>query len=210
MHIIHGTWVPNDTDAFVQEGAFYLWVETDAPAGTPRSKTQRRIEAIHPRHLAQSALATFLIEKLGVRESMPGTLANTLRPHYMLLPTANTMPLPSFELLRYVEEDEPAALNLAVAGLVLSRARYYRRAERHSFYCPPWGRGFPVGGGSAVLAPLSQAHQGNHCQRSVHSCLEVSHDRRAPAGVKRQGQARRPTFEIHSGWELLSETYETI
>ncbi len=56
MHIIHGTWIPEDTNEFIQGGAFYLWVETDAVAGRPR----RRSNNIHPRHLGQTALVTFL------------------------------------------------------------------------------------------------------------------------------------------------------
>ena len=103
MHIIHGTWIPDDTHEFIQKGAFYLWVETDTPAGTSRS----RASSVHPRHLAQTALATFLMEKLGLREPVPGALARTLHTKYFLLPTVADKPAPSFELLRYVEEEEP-------------------------------------------------------------------------------------------------------
>ena len=44
MHIIHGTWIPEDTNEFIQRGAFYLWVETDTPPGTKRSRTG----TVHP------------------------------------------------------------------------------------------------------------------------------------------------------------------
>ena len=33
MQIVHGTWIPDDTDDYVQGGAFYVWVETDTPLG---------------------------------------------------------------------------------------------------------------------------------------------------------------------------------
>src|SRR5947209_19717347 len=100
MHVIHGSWIPDDTHEFSQRGAFYVWVETDTPAGTSR----RRADTIHPRHLMDTALAQFLMEKLGLRESAPGALARTLCPKYFLLPSAAGVPLPSFELLRYMEE----------------------------------------------------------------------------------------------------------
>ena len=83
MHIIHGTWIPEDTNEFIQRGAFYLWVETDAIAG----RSRRNSNNIHPRHLAQTALVTFLTEKLGLREPMPGELSRTLCTKYFLLPT---------------------------------------------------------------------------------------------------------------------------
>ncbi|HEX9135250.1 MAG TPA: hypothetical protein VF844_23420, partial [Ktedonobacteraceae bacterium] len=109
MHVIHGTWIPEDTNEFTQRGAFYLWVETDTPSGRSRSNANN----VHPRHLANTALATFLIEKLGLQEPVPGALARTLCIKYFLLPTAAGKPSPSFELLRYVDEDEPLEFDLA-------------------------------------------------------------------------------------------------
>ena len=38
MHVIHGTWIPDDTQEFTRRGAFYLWVETDTLTGKPRSR----------------------------------------------------------------------------------------------------------------------------------------------------------------------------
>ena len=69
MHILHGTWIPDDVQAFVQRGAFYLWVEKDEPS----SARHRRGDPVHPRHLAHTALAAFLMEKQGLREIYPGT-----------------------------------------------------------------------------------------------------------------------------------------
>ncbi len=63
MHIIHGTWLPDDSNEFIQSGAFYLWVETDTPLDT----SHHRADHVHPRHLMHSALSTFLMEKLGLR-----------------------------------------------------------------------------------------------------------------------------------------------
>src|SRR3982074_847437 len=99
MHIVHGTWIPDDSQEFIQDGAFYLWVETDEPAGT----TRQVADNVHPRHLIGTALSTFLMEKLGLRELMPTMQFRK----YFLLPTVAGKPSPSFELLRYVEEEEP-------------------------------------------------------------------------------------------------------
>src|SRR5262245_45941121 len=107
MQVIHGAWIPEEAGGFIQRGAFYLWVETDTPA--PRS--QRRSDSAdgrerrHPRQLTQTALAAFLQEKLGLRETAPGALARTLCTKYLLLPSAAGAPLPSYDLLRYVDED---------------------------------------------------------------------------------------------------------
>jgi len=100
MQIVHGSWIPDDGGEFVRRGAFYLWVETDAPA-LPRHDPG----APHPRQLGDTALAAFLTEKLGLVETLPGTLQRVLTNKYFLLPSADGKPLPSYELLHYIEED---------------------------------------------------------------------------------------------------------
>ncbi|HEY6408560.1 MAG TPA: hypothetical protein VIY29_13930, partial [Ktedonobacteraceae bacterium] len=109
MHVIHGTWIPDDAHEFIQGGAFYLWVETDTPPG----KSRRRSDDIHPRQLTQTALATFLAEKLGLREFVSGALERTLCMKYFMLPTSGGKPSPCFELLRYVDEEEPLEFDLS-------------------------------------------------------------------------------------------------
>src|ERR1700693_5230154 len=101
MHMIDGTWIPDDTNEFIRGGAFYLWVETDSIVG----KSRRNSNSMHPRHLAQTAFVTFLSEKLGLRESMSGELSHALCTKYFLLPTVADKPSPSFELLRYMDEE---------------------------------------------------------------------------------------------------------
>src|SRR5207248_8005269 len=108
MHVIHGTWIPDDTNEFIQRGAFYLWVETDTPAGRSRSSAG----SVHPRHLEHRALSTFLMEKLGLQELVIGALGHSLCMKYFLLPTVAGKPSPSFELLRYVDEEEPIEFDL--------------------------------------------------------------------------------------------------
>src|SRR5690349_5241378 len=108
MHIIHGTWIPNEEHEFIQKGAFYLWVEADTRQGTSR----RDGKAVHPRHLVGTALAAFLMDKLGLREAVSGALAHTLQMQYFLFPTAAGKPLPSFELQHYVDEDVPVEFDL--------------------------------------------------------------------------------------------------
>ena len=90
MHVIHGTWIPEDTHEFIQNGAFYLWVETDTPADMSRHYA----DDVHPRHLMHTALSTFLMEKLGLQEPVSGALARTLVTKYFLLPTATGKPAP--------------------------------------------------------------------------------------------------------------------
>ena len=77
MDLIHGTWIPDETEDFVQAGGFYLWVECDAATG---QSARRGAGSIHPRGLAGPALATFLGEKLGIQDEYGGKLSRDIRP----------------------------------------------------------------------------------------------------------------------------------
>ena len=43
MKVLHGTWIPENTDQYKQTGAFYLWVETIGANRGKRAKNE------HPR-----------------------------------------------------------------------------------------------------------------------------------------------------------------
>jgi hypothetical protein len=108
VHIVHGTWIPEAAGEYVQAGGFYVWIETDAPTRPARASSAR----IHPRHLTNEALETFLAERLGLlRSAAPVGLALSTR--WFLLPSAADAPLPASELLPYVEAPLPAEFELA-------------------------------------------------------------------------------------------------
>jgi hypothetical protein len=48
MHVIHGTWIPEDAHEFIQPGAFYLWVETDTPTGASRGSKSSKAKGKGP------------------------------------------------------------------------------------------------------------------------------------------------------------------
>lgn len=99
MKILHGTWIPQTENGFIQTGAFYLWVET-----TESKKQRSRSKSIHPRQLARSELAAFLADELGIKTAS-SQLGEAISPKYFLLPSAAEQPLPSLELSRYLEAE---------------------------------------------------------------------------------------------------------
>jgi hypothetical protein len=102
MKVIHGTWIPNAAANFIQTGSFYLWVETYEP-----KKRRHKNQLIHPGHLAQDELIAFLTQELGIKEPA-ATLRDRISSKYFALPTANHQPIPSPELIKYLEIDLPA------------------------------------------------------------------------------------------------------
>src|SRR3989454_4150317 len=204
MHVIHGTWIPDDTNEFIESGSFYLWVETDTPAGTSR----RSADGVHPRHLAHTALATFLMEKLGLQEPVSGALARTLYIKYFLLPTAAGKPSPSFELLRYVDEEEPLEFDLAPWQVYCYQVPDIITALNDiHFIALNAAEDFQLG------ADLLFWHQYSQALKSI-----IAKDQYIPALKYRAISSTPPkgkraknisSFELHPAWELLSDTYET-
>ena len=96
MKVIHGTWIPDASTEFIQTGSFYLWVETPI-------ETKAKTNNIHPGHLSKDELVNFLIQDVGIKETLT-TLSQRISPKYFALPTAENTPLPSPEMTRYLEE----------------------------------------------------------------------------------------------------------
>ena len=59
MNVIHGTWIPENTQDFIQSGAFYLWVESD----DVRNNTKI---PLHPQHLPEKPCLEFLKNELAI------------------------------------------------------------------------------------------------------------------------------------------------
>jgi SNF2 family DNA or RNA helicase len=203
MHIVHGTWIPEDTIEFIQNGAFYLWVETDTPAGRARSNTDR----VHPRHLKQTALAAFLMEKLGISAYDPTALARTLQTKYLLLPTVAGRPSPSFELLRYMDEEEPLEFDLAPWQVCCYRVQDVIAALNDiHFIALNAAEDFQLGADFLFWHQYSLAIKGIIGKDQYIPALKYQEILLAPTRDKRAKSAS--SFEIHHSWELLSETYE--
>ncbi|MGZ8946326.1 MAG: SNF2 helicase-associated domain-containing protein [Methylococcaceae bacterium] len=98
MNVIHGAWIPKNTQDFIQSGDFYLWVESDELSNKPKIP-------LHPQHLPEKPCLEFLKnDTLSAPISAGrGVLLS------LLFPTSEGKPLPSPEL-QCVESDEPITL----------------------------------------------------------------------------------------------------
>lgn len=87
MNVIHGNWIPKNTQDFMQSGDFYLWIESDEVPNKPKNTN-------HPQHLQDKACLDFLKNELLLSpiSAEQGTLLT------LLLPTLKDRPLPSPEL----------------------------------------------------------------------------------------------------------------
>ena len=200
MHIVHGTWIPEATDEYVQTGGFYLWVESDTPTRQVRSHNT----SVHPRHLTNEALETFLAERLGLpRPAAPASFAPSTR--WFLLPSAADAPLPSYELLPYLEAPVPTDFELACWQIccyrvpdVISTLNEIHFVARHA------AEEFQLGADVLFWYQYTQLLKGilerdQYIPALRYRTLASATSKRGRGGEK---------FEVYPGWELLSEAYE--
>ena len=100
MHILHGTWIPDQAENFVQTGAFYLWVETPE-----KLRSRKTAPLLHLNHLSQEKLVAFLSETLGIQVALNSKLEPQIASRYFLLPSADQQPCSSPEMARYLEQE---------------------------------------------------------------------------------------------------------
>ncbi len=207
MHVVHGTWIPDDAQEFMQRGTFYLWVETDTPAVPLEGATAGN----HPRHLMQKALVTFLMEKLGLRELASDTLAQTVDVKYFLLPTIANKPAPSFELLRYVDEEEPVEFDLVPWGIsCYAIPEIITTLNDIHFIALNAAEDFQLGADFLFWHQYTQLMKGVIAKDQYIPALKYrAIASSAPKGKRaKKSSSKEPEFELHPAWELLSDIYE--
>ena len=205
MHVIHGTWIPDDDQEFAQNGAFYLWVETDTPA---RASKRRVDDSVHPRHLAGAALSTFLGEKLGIRDNYAGAVSRSFSDRYFLLPSAGGMPLPSFELSHYVDQDIPESFDLTPWKACCYRLPYVIATLNNiHFIALHAADEFQLGTDLLFWHQFTRVLKQIVVKDQYIPALKYRDLAPAPPARAKRSKDAKP-FEIHPSWEIVSASYE--
>ncbi len=218
MRILHGTWIPQAEPEFLQTGAFYLWVET-----TDRKRSKKTSQT-HPNHLARTELAAFLTE-MGVKVPLDDKIA--LSPNYFLLPSSGDRPLPSLELARYLEEEPPEAFEWQYWQIDCHRTLAWVKTSTTAQAA--------VNNVIKLLNDLHFVAFNNlvedvqlgadllfwyHYTQSLKQVILKDHyipalkyrllaaAKSAKTKRKAAEETGKATFEIHPGWEILSDQYE--
>lgn len=201
MHILHGTWIPDENDAFYQSGQFCLWAET-----VESGRRGPRAVALPP-----GELAALLVTELGIGRDA-GHVRRTLQTYYFLLPETDGQRLPSPELARAAEldptdPDSPIVLqSQPVCCYVLAPDVLARLKDLH-FLC------------EYRLADVRSGADVEFWYRiSRELARVVAKDQYIPAlkygpatdsgrgrGRRKKGEAR---FEVYPGWEIVSDDLE--
>lgn len=214
MKIVHGSWIPHTETDFIQSGSFYLWIETPVVKNRRSSKEQ-----IHPGHLSKDELLQFLVQELGIKEPL-SILKDRIAAKYFALPTADSQPLPSPELIKYLEIEVPEEYT----EFQYWQVDCYQTLTSLKGNTP----------GINIIKLLNDIHFlaiNNLSEIQLGSDLLfwyhytqsfkqiILKDQYIPTLKYRQletpqpkGKTKKPiptAFEIYTGWEIISEQYET-
>ncbi len=202
MHVIHGTWIPDETEDYVQRGGFYLWVETDAPIRAPRGSSS---QALHPRQLLDASLIQFLDEKLGIRDTYGTAIARALCRRFFLLPTAGGAPLPSFELQHYVDQGIPDTFDLSSWQVCCYQVPDVMRTLNDIYFVALNSAvDFQLGADFLLWRHFSHVLK-QIIAREQYIPAITYQEIASPKGKRSKSPS---AFELHPGWEILSGLYE--
>ncbi|MBK5967291.1 MULTISPECIES: DEAD/DEAH box helicase [Thiorhodovibrio] len=207
MRVLHSFWLPEPGNAFVQSGAFWLWVETLPPAGTGSDRARQAAAHSHPFQLPGPAWPELLGDLGLVPKSERGK--PTLNAQRIWLPSAAGAPLPSPQLAKsWPEPFEGAStdpVDLQPWGVECYRlGRPIKQLADIHFLAFYQAAGLEPGGDFLFWYWLTQ-----NLKRLL------MRDRYLPALVYRQppppkGKRKKPPYEIHGGWAWASDDYERL
>ena len=198
MYTLHGTWIPEDTDQFMQTGAFSLWVETVS--------TQKVPPGYHVKYLSSNQLETLLISDLGVTDTWNHSVRHRIGTCYVLLPSINGQPLPSPEPTRRLAITLPQDAEVTLSTQTVSAYRLPDVLKNLDdlYFLASYVRDELVLG--------KDLRFWMHYSQTLKRVLQ--RDQYIPAlkyqSVPKKPRSRRAaTCAIHPGWEIISQDYET-
>ncbi|MBE9561467.1 MAG: ATP-dependent helicase, partial [Proteobacteria bacterium] len=187
MNIIHGTWIPDAEDGFIQTGNFYLWIETFAKNSIKH-------------HLKQKDLVNFITDILGSSVNTRH-INSKITTRYFLLPTAKNKPLPSPELNRYLEVEIPKNITLKDWQIECYAIDNIIKTLNDIHFIVSYNNDIQLGSDFLFW------HEYTKSIKTV-----IFKDQYVPALKYREltkpTKRKSATFEIHNGWQIISEQYE--
>ncbi|NEO55522.1 MAG: DEAD/DEAH box helicase [Okeania sp. SIO3B5] len=202
MKILHGTWIPQK-DEFIQNGAFFLWIETDYLPKKQKKKSEKHQR--HPGHLGTDELSLFLSNELKLLASKYGTLNQNIATKYFLLPSNDSQPLPSPELSRYQETEPPEATEWQLWEIdCYHLTPIIKLLNEIHFLCLYNVAEIQLGADLLFWYHYSQSFKSIIFKDQYIPALKY----RELEPKKGRRKKNTPSFEIYPTWEIISPSYE--
>lgn len=201
MKILHGTWIPQAKNDFIQTGQFYLWLETSTP-----KKIKNPSENRHPFQVAKEELATLLTTDLGLSESNQIPISRQIVPKYFLLPSTEGKAFPSLELQRYLELEPPETLDLQSWEIdCYPITSVIKILNDLHFLCVYNSLEIQLGSDLLFWYHYTQAFNEVIFKDQYIPALKY----RELYSAKTKGNKKADLFDLFPTWEIISQAYET-
>jgi len=198
MYVIHGTWIPEETNEYINKGKFSLWIETD------EIKSQQKFKNIHPSHLSKQKLNQFFTEVFQISSILKEQFKRNEELKYFILPSQKNIPLFSFELLRYQSKNIPSDFEWKLWGIncinISDPLMVLKDFHFLSLYYPDrimLGNDFlfwyQYSRALSVILIKDQYIPALKC------CLEKSSSKK-----------KKKSYNFYPGWEIISYQYEKL
>ncbi len=230
MKILHGTWIPDIEGDFIQNGDFYVWVES-TESQAPKSRNSKRKNVAEDSHvyaLRTEDLKLCLLNDVGIKDPLlQGAIRSSqepaILPKYFLLPTADRVALPSLELARYHEAELPEEFTLQYWQIDC-----YKLPETTSaiaflndlhFVALNNLADVQLGADLLFWYYYTQAFKQiilkdqyipalRYQELSVATTKGTSKQKTLTSKTSSKTSSKTPTFATYAGWEIISEQYE--
>jgi SNF2 family DNA or RNA helicase len=203
MQIIHGTWIPDQGDDFIQKGGFYLWTEK---AGEPKASPGKK--NIHPLAFNKDELKSFVTDELGIKEDRLYRIEDYLKPIFFFLPSSNSAPLPSPEAMRYEGLDAPEEFSITCFEVTCFKFDNIIRSINDIHFLSLHDPEIQLGSDFLFWHSFSQAIKEIILKDQYIPALFYHEISQSAKGKRRKKKA--PLFEIYPGWQIISEKYENL
>jgi len=205
MKILHGTWIPQGERDFIQNGGFYLWVETSDPPKSRKKQPTNR----HPGQLTGDEFSAFLVNDLGMApRSAKISISIEILPKYFILPSSYGVPLPSVELLRYLEAEPEEPSQWQAWEIDCYQVKSVIKVLRDLHFLALYNS-WNIGLGADILFWY---HYTQSFKQVIlkDQYIPAFKYRELPATKdKSKSKKKTPPWEIYTGWEIISEQYES-
>lgn len=191
LHVLHLFWQPDESAAFIQDGHFYLWLES------PRHSSANHPE-YHPGHLRTEKLAEWLGQIAGLTVA-----SGDIVPHVLALPSDDDGPLPSPEWLLLNGEEYPEQSAWKNWKITCYRLPHKSIQFINDLHFRLILEGGDTRAGSDFLFWL-------HFTQSLKNLLLKDHYIPTLRYRTLKGKGKKQEHELYAGWEFVPGAFDSL
>ncbi len=204
MYVLHGTWVPTETQQLENWGEFALWIET--PKTLPLKKGKKKGYPYQPPGIQTE---TFFEQEFHLEKNVAQTLSSTITRCWMPFPAHKGAALPSLEILSYLGTEFPKKTEWLWQEVQCYRIQHPLKVLREIQFSSLYHSSILLG--SDLRFWIQFARELSQLFRRQHFIPALKAIAPTPSG-KTTGKKQRAKAPLafYAGWEWASSQLQTV